>query len=226
MKRDLQLPTQIMSGLAIFLLLMICSVNASALTLANLINDGETLTSKDGTVTFSQFTLSLTDFDEDLLDLYEVRTYATGFGIASPDYLPTDSGYIAISYRVKPAEGYEIDRLRMSLRRLEDEEMRGRGSMRIWEMNGDPVADLSTKINPNYFTRLSPDGNGPYDVDQLWIDPVQDLRVNQSIFAGVDPVNWQSAHKFYTTPIPEPTTAFLLGMGLIGLGVAGRRRSA
>jgi len=48
-----------------------------------------------------------------------------------------------------------------------------------------------------------------------------------SVKTGLFGVTWAVNHHFHTKPVaavPEPTTAALLSLGLLGLGMAGRKR--
>jgi len=74
--------------------------------------------------------------------------------------------------------------------------------------NGGPLTkiNLSYEIPADYFSWLS-DGNFGF---------------------GVDPdchyYNDRVTFEITTSPVPEPTTLYLLGLGLVGLGILGRRK--
>ena len=190
---------------------------AGAYSLAQLINDGSEFSSLNENVIFSDFTLLSTGIDEGLLELYEVVPNKFGFWLFSPDYEETDPGQISFSYQAEAAEGLTIFGLGLSLSRLEDREMNADGQMWVRDVAGGLVSELDVAIQNGGPQKYLSQRWRRYDSDWSFFDAIQVLQISEAINAGSPPVNFKTSQKFFTEPVPEPSTALLLGLGIAGL---------
>ncbi|MCH2187863.1 PEP-CTERM sorting domain-containing protein [Myxococcota bacterium] len=212
--------------LSVALFLFAWTNTAGAYSLAQLINDESEFSSLNQDVIFSDFTLLSTGIDESLLELYEVVPNKFGFWLFSPDYEATDPGEISFSYQAEAAEGLAINGAGLSLSRLENTEMNADGAMWLRNLAGGLVSELDVSIQNGGSRHSASHSRRRYDADWAFFDAIQVLRVSEAIDAGNPPVNFKTSQKFFTEPIPEPTTALLLGLGIVGLAARQRLRSS
>ena len=195
-----------------------------AYSLAELIDDQISFSSLKEHMIFSDFQLLSTSIDESILDRYEVIPNRFGFWIFSPDFEPADPAEIAFSYRAEAAPGLRFNTVGLSMARLENAPINAIGDMWVESITGAMLAELDVSIQNG-----SPLGCGSgcgrrYDSDWATITPTQVLQISTFIDTGTPPVDWKTSQKFITEPIPEPSTALLLGLGIAGLALRRRNR--
>lgn len=194
--------------------------------LAQLINDESVFSSLKQNIIFSDFTLLSTGVDESLLELYEVIPSELGFWLYSPDFEDTDPGEISFSYQAEAAQGLAFRGLGLSMTRLEDTPMNGTGQMWVRNISGELVSELDVKIQNRLLEQFKPKYGWRYNADWAFIEAIGMLRISETIDGGSPPVNFKASQKFFTQPVPEPTTALLLGLGIVGLAARQRLRSS
>jgi len=201
---------------------------AHTYTLAQLINDESVFSSREQNVIFSDFTLLSTDVDESLLELYKVVPSRYGFFLYSPDFKDTDPGGISFSYQAEAAEGLEVAGAGLALKRMEEAEMNATGEMWMRNISGDLVGELNVAIQ-NRLIRKSitrAPNSRRSNTDWTSIEGTSVLRISEALNSEAPPVNFKLNRKFFTQPVPEPTTALLLGLGIVGLAARQRLRSS
>ena len=211
-------------GWLLVTLLLAGAGTANAYTLAELIDDQTSFSSLNQTLTFSEFTLDSTGIDQSFLELYEVIPNRFGFWVFSPDYGPTDPSEIGFSYQVEAAPGFNIDFVGQSLTRLEHADMDATGEMWVENLSGALLAELNVAIQNGAIPGCKSPCWRRYDSEWSSISPTDKLQIAQFVGSGViPPAEWKLSQKFFTEPVPEPSTALLVGLGVAGL--AFRRRS-
>jgi hypothetical protein len=188
--------------------------HACALTLADLDGGASFVV---GALTFSDFDVTLAgDLEIDLAD-YPVQLLADGFRISGPlSVLLGEEGTLLISYVVEAA-GDVIDGASLFSPLVAV----GTGSAALvseslLESGGGPLGTLLA---------LAVDGGGaPVLFDSTGFAPVSSIEVVKvvNLVSGIFASTPHVDQRF--TVVPEPLALLMVGGGLVGLGISGRRR--
>ncbi len=216
--------TSLILGLILIAWLFAGAGTSHAYSLAELIDDQISFSSLKEDMIFSDFQLLSTSIDESILDRYEVIPNRFGFWIFSPDFAPTDPPEIALSYQAEAAPGLLFNTVGLSMARLENAPINAIGDMWVEDITGAMLAELDVSIQNG-----SPLGCGSgcgrrYDSEWASITATQVLQISTFVDTGIPPVDWKTSQRFLTQPIPEPSTALLLGLGIAGLAMRRRNR--
>lgn len=223
----MRLRNKLLSLVAGALALVGVSGSALAVPLSTLVG-GASLASLDGTITFSNFSATVTGALSPDLSNYDVQALQTGFRITGA-FLVADGnvGDMVLSYDATAAQGLVIDSVHLFFNGSfngGDDAPPGLAAAVTETVfaNGDPVENLSVSASSSGFEKL---------VDNGTIAPVSEISVLKDIALSTylgDNGEGSVAHisiidqKFTVTP--EPGTFMLGAMGLAGLAALGRRR--
>jgi len=196
------------------LLLSAGDARAATYTLADLVSGGGTssFTSDDGALTFTNFDVTRTKRLSSDLSLYTVTTTQDGFVLTSGEFDAATGGYrkLDLSYTVTGSTaivqaGLAIDATRSS------------GRVAVTKDIDDPSGTDGTIL----VTVLS--GNASLLSDNDQFSPgVMSFDVEEQV--RIRKVSTLSSVTNAYQVVPEPTTAALLGAGVLGLAWFGRRR--
>jgi hypothetical protein len=198
------------------LLLSAGEARAATYTLADLVGGGtSSFSSDDGALTFSNFDVTRTKRLSSDLSLYTVTTTQDGFVLTSGEFDAATGGYrkLDLSYTVTGSSaivqaGLAIDATRSS----------GRVAVTKDIDDADPSGTDGTIL----VTVLSANASLLSDNDQF-SPGVMSFNVEEQV--RIRKVSTLSSVTNAYQVVPEPTTAALLGAGVLGLAWFGRRRA-
>jgi hypothetical protein len=188
---------------------------ATALTLADLAGGASFST---GGLTFSDFDVTVTgDLSMDLGD-YAVQVLGDGFRLAGPlSVVLGDSGTLLISYAVDAA-GSVIDGASV----LAPGTTIGSGAQ-AW-VGESLLGPGNTPLGSLFAYSITGVGSQPSDATGF--GPVDHVEVGKTIHVGGGMFAALPLIDERFAVVPEPLTLLLVGTGLLGLVIAGRRRTA
>ena len=205
----------ILAALAGMSLLAAGAAQAATFTLADLVSGGGTtsFTSDDGTLTFSDFTVTKTKKLSSNLSQYTITTTANGYILTSSEFTANTGGLrkLDLSYKVTGTSAIVQASLDIAGTRTS-------GRAKVEKDIDDPASDEGTFL----LAYLLASGSVLTDSDQfspgaMSFDVDEQIRIKKvsSITSITD--SYQV--------VPEPTTLTLMGAGLVGLAWMGRRRA-
>ena len=187
------------------------------ISLRRLVEGGGQFDSQNGDLTFGHFSAEVSGHALRNLDFYRVIRLDDGFRLYAPMIaLFGSDAQVELGYSVEAADGQQIDAISLSF--LGGAIFGGTQTrLSAFDRGGDELATLRV-FNTGIFGR-----NVHADHSRLG-EAVNALLVDETIEvrSGLFSLAWRVDHRFRTAPIPEPTTALLLGLGMAGLAFAGR----
>lgn len=195
---------------------------ASALTLADVVADGG-FVSANGSLVFSDFEVTLADPSDLDLASVTVAIAPEGFKLMFDDLSVFDGEAVdfLISYTVTPAAGYQFDAAYLW---FQGGSASGQGSMvNVTEdllVNGALLGDMFVFKTGGGASRGEDETHFAPTVASLSVLKDIQLIALADGSASVDVIG----QHYNVTLIPEPGTLALVGSGIAGLLIAGRRR--
>ncbi len=175
--------------------------------------------SRNGELTFTDFSADTSGIAPHKLKYYRLVPLGDGFRLYAPlvGLFGHDAG-LDLDYRVEADEGLLIERVKVT---LAGAALLGRSkaTAEISDLGGDPLGDLEVKSRKFFFFGKTHDQTSlSRTVSEILMS--EDIDARAGLFSSA----FKLDHHFKTQLIPEPTTALLMGLGLLGLAIAGRRR--
>jgi len=200
--------------------------NLPGISLARLVEGGGSFSSRNGEVIFGDFQADTLGIAPEKLDLYRVVPIADGFRLLTPLFaLFGKNAALDLSYTVDAADGLLIESASIS---LQSAAIFGKAFASMSLFDGrDLLAELEVGQR-GFHHRHGKNGKNKKRDEVVLSEAIAGFSVEELIglktglFAATRSVH----HRFGTTVVPEPGTALLMGLGLAGLSIAGRRRSA
>lgn len=195
----------------------------SGLTLEDLVQDNLTLDSKNDNLRFSNFAVEITGGSDDLSD-YRVRSRWSGFKIYGPKTGKQDDFLnIRLSYDVENLEE-DMAMVSVGLSSTRWNSKRTNSAfIEVFDEDGESlVSDLVERRKPKFSADYA-----AFSEQSMRVSVFEDIKIDKSEKAKKWSLNrrFRSKKKIPMDPIPEPNTALLVSMGIVGLAAVGRKRA-
>ncbi len=212
--------------LALALAASVLSSTASAtsfglpgISLADLVDGTEDdFMSKNGMLTFSDFSAESSGIAPEKLKDYRLVPLGSGFRLYSPlvGFFGHDAS-LDLDYKVTAKEGFLVEAVHLTLK---GGALFGRSlaEMDVMDTFGETLADLEVRSKKIFLGALTDRARLAEAAGEILVDETIQAR------AGLISAAMKVDHRFKTRVIPEPATALLMCIGLLGLAIAGNRR--
>jgi hypothetical protein len=202
------------------------SAMATTVTLASLVAPGATLTSDDGTLTFSGFSANISGALSTNLANYNVQSLANGFRITGA-FLVADGniGDLVLGYTATASQGLQITEVKLFANATFNPKPAPPGlaagvSETVFS-GGNPIGILSVAATSQGFADLTDSATLAPPVNTITV--LKDIALTSSSGGQGSAAHISVVDQTFTVT-PEPGTLLLGSAGLLGIAAIGRKR--
>ena len=196
--------------------------SGSGLTLEDLVEDNLTMDSKNGNLRFSNFAVEISGGSDDL-SVYRVSDRFDGFKIFGPETeTQEDFLNIRLSYDVEDIrEETAMVSVGLSSNRWNPEQTNS-AFIEVFDEYGESLVSDLVELTTSDFGA----DDAYFSEYSVHVSVFEDIKIDKSENAEKWNLNrrFRSKKKIPMDPVPEPNTALLVSMGIVGLAAVGRRR--